>query len=79
VAAVEDGRQAHTGRQGLDHVMVDLIVNDVACCLKVERVNDLVMAVLLVAVKVLCLSAVACSLSASFSPRTVRDAFSLPE
>jgi hypothetical protein len=40
--------------------VVQLVVDNVACCLVVDGIDDLVVAVLLVAAGVFCLSAVAC-------------------
>ena len=61
VAGVEDGGQAHTWLEGLYHDAVHLIVNDVACYSEVDGVDDFVVAVVFVAVKIRCLPAVACN------------------
>jgi hypothetical protein len=59
VARVEDGGEAHAGLQGAHHDAVHLVVGDVAVLAEVDRVDDLIIAVLLVAVEVFCLPAVA--------------------
>lgn len=58
VARVEDARQAHTGLERCHTYRVDLVVDNVACLLEVDRVDDLIVAVVFVAVRVLCLTAV---------------------
>lgn len=58
MARVEDGRQTDTLLERLDHVVVNLIVNDVAVVLKVDRVDNFVVAIVFVAVLVFGLSAV---------------------
>jgi hypothetical protein len=47
VAAAEDGGQTHTGGGRLDDGEMDLVVDDVAVLLEVDRVDDLVGAVFL--------------------------------
>lgn len=71
MAAVEDGRQTDTSLQWLDDVEMDLVVDNVAIRLEVDRVDDLVGAVLFVAVEILGLAAVSCqgqSASPQFLP-----------
>jgi len=65
VAAVEDGGETHACLQRLDDVMVDLIVDDVAGLLEVNRVNDLVVSVFLVAIQILGLTSVSYRVSAA--------------
>ena len=60
MAAVEDGRQTDTGLQWLDDVEMDLVVDNVPIGLEVDRVDDLVGAVLFVAVEIRGLTAVSC-------------------
>lgn len=67
VAAVKEGRETHTGLQRLDHMVVDFVVDDVACPLMVDGVNDLVVAVLLVAARVFGLPAMSCIIPISSS------------
>ena len=59
VARVENSRQPHAGLQRLDDAEVNLVVDDVAGLLEVDGVDDLVVAVVFVAVEVLGLPAVA--------------------
>ena len=59
MARVEDGRQAHARLKRLDNQVVEVVIDDVALALVVDRVDDLVVAVVLVAVQVLGLTAVA--------------------
>lgn len=59
VARVEDGGEAHTGLQGPHHDAVHLVIGDVARLAEVDGVDDLVVAVFLVAVEVFCLPAMA--------------------
>lgn len=59
VTGVEDGCEADAGLEGLDHDAVHFVVGDVAALAKVDGVDDLVVAVGLVAVEVLGLAAVA--------------------
>ena len=61
VTRVENGRQAHAALQGLDHDPVHLVVCDVANVAEVYRVDDLVVAIILIAIEVLCLTTVACT------------------
>lgn len=58
VARVEDGGETHAGLEGAHHDAVHLVVGDVAGLAEVDRVDDLVVAVFLIAVKVFCLPAV---------------------
>lgn len=67
VAAVEDGRQTDTGLQWLDDGEMDVVVDNVAIGLEVDRVDDLIGAVLFVAVEILGLAAVSCQQSGSVS------------
>ncbi|KAK4680595.1 hypothetical protein QC764_0000380 [Podospora pseudoanserina] len=59
VARVENGRQPDTFDQGLHNVEVDLVVHNMAVLLEVDRVNNLIVSILLVAIMVLGLTAVA--------------------
>lgn len=59
VARVEDGRQPDAGLQGSDHDAVHFVVDDVAILPKVNRIYHLVVAVILVSVKILSLTAMA--------------------
>ena len=68
VAAVEDGRQTDTGLQWLDDVEMDLVVDNVPIGLEVDRVDDLIGAVLLVPVEVLGLAAVSCKARSASAP-----------
>jgi hypothetical protein len=58
VARVEDGREAHTGQQRPDDDVVDLVVDNVAVVGVVDRVDDLVVAIILVAVEIFGLASV---------------------
>lgn len=58
MARVEDGREAHTGQQRPDDDVVDLVVDNVAVVGVVDRIDDLIVAVILVAVKILGLASV---------------------
>jgi hypothetical protein len=60
VAAVENGGQTDAGLQWLDDVEMDLVVDNVPIGLEVDRVDDLIGAVLFVAVEILGLTAVSC-------------------
>jgi hypothetical protein len=59
VTRVENGSQTTTGRERADHDLVHLVVDNVTGLLKVDRVDNLVVAVVLIAVQVLGLTAVA--------------------
>lgn len=50
MARVEDGGETDTGLEGLDDVVVDFVVDDVAVGLVVEGVDDFVVAIFFVAV-----------------------------
>lgn len=71
MAAVEDGGEADTRREGLDDYGVDLVVDDVALCLEVDWVDDLVVSVILVAVEVLGLTAMSCADSTLLASNTL--------
>jgi len=58
MARVEDGRQPHSGLQGLHDDMVDLVVDDVAVFFEVDGVDDFVVSILLIAVVILGLTTV---------------------
>lgn len=58
MARVEDGGEANTGLEGLYHDAVHFIVDNVAGHSEVDRVDDLIVAIFLVAVKILGLTAV---------------------
>jgi hypothetical protein len=58
VTRVKDGGKTSTGRQGLDHEGVHVIIDNVTRSLEVDRVDDLVVAVVFVAARVLCLATV---------------------
>lgn len=60
VAGVEDGRETNTGQQGLHNVEVDLVVDNVAVLLMIDRVDDFVVAVILVAIEIFRLTSVTC-------------------
>lgn len=60
VAAVKDGSQSHTGLEGLHDDIVNLIVDDMADGLEVNRVDDLIIAVVLIAVGIFSLPTMAC-------------------
>lgn len=60
MAAVKDGSQSHTGLEGLHDGIVNLIVDDVAGLLEVNRVDDLIIAVVFIAVGVFGLPTMAC-------------------
>jgi len=60
VARVEDGRQTNAGLKRFDNVVMDLVVDNVAVLLEVDRVDDFVVAIFLIAVGILGLPAVAC-------------------
>lgn len=64
VAGIENGRQPDTALQGPNHDSVHLVICDVAGLSEVDRVYDFVVAVGLVAVKILGLSTMACRVSA---------------
>ena len=57
---IENGCETDTGLQRLDHTEVNLVVNNMASLLVVDRVDDFVVSIILVAVKVLGLTAVTC-------------------
>lgn len=61
VTRVENRRQAHTGTQRPNHDPVHLIVDNVACNAEIHRVDYFVIAIVLVTIKIGCLTAVACS------------------
>lgn len=63
MAAVEDGGETDTRLEGLDYYGVDLVVDYVAVRLEVDRVDNLVVSVILVAVEVLGLAAMSCAKS----------------
>lgn len=50
MARVEDSRQSHPGLERAHHNAMHLIINDVARCSEIHRVNDLVVAVVFVTV-----------------------------
>lgn len=60
VAAVEDAGQAHTRLERLHDSKVNLIVDDVAGGLEVNRVDNLIKAVFLITVGIFSLPTVAC-------------------
>ena len=60
MAGVEDRGQAHTGGEGHDEDAVHFVIDDVAGLAKVDWVDDLVVAVIFVAVEVFGLAAVTC-------------------
>ena len=59
VARIENSGKTHTGGEGLDHYTVHFVVGYVAGLTEVDRVYHFIIAIRLVALKVLCLSAVA--------------------
>lgn len=59
VTGIEYGRQPHATSQRLDHDSVHLVIGDMTVLSEVDGVNDLVVAVGLVAVEVFCLSTMA--------------------
>lgn len=61
MTAVKDAREPDAGWKACDANRVDLVVNNVACSLEIDRVDDLVLAVFFVAIKVSRLSAVSCT------------------
>jgi hypothetical protein len=61
VARVKDCSQTDTGLEGLDDVVVDLVIDNVAVLLEIDRVDDFVVTVFLVAVGICGLAAVACT------------------
>jgi hypothetical protein len=65
VAGVEYGRESYTSRQGRNHDSVHLVVRDVPILPKIHGVDDLVVTIRLVSVKVFCLSTVTWNLSVS--------------
>jgi hypothetical protein len=60
VARVEDGCQADTGLKGTNHDAVHLVVGNVARLSEIDRVNDFIVTIVFVAVKILCLSTMTC-------------------
>lgn len=58
VAGVEDGSEAHTWLQWLNHDTVHLVVYDVTCLAEINGVDHLIVAVLFVAVQIFGLSSV---------------------
>lgn len=50
MARIENGSQPHAGNKRLDHDAVHLIVGDVAVLSEIDGINDLVVAVGLIAV-----------------------------
>lgn len=79
VAAVEDGRQTDTGLEWLDDVEMDLVVDNMATLLEVDRVYDLIGTVLLVAVEILGLAAVSCQGQSVSPPSSESRAIDEPE
>lgn len=65
MARVEDGRQPDTGLKRLHNHVMKVVVDDVARVLVIYRVDDLVVAVLLVTIFVLRLSTMTCSVCVS--------------
>jgi hypothetical protein len=59
VAGVEDRSEPHAGFQWLDHDPVHLVVDNMSDIAEIDRVDDLVVPVLLVAIEILGLAAVA--------------------
>jgi len=62
MARIEDGRQPHTRLQWLNHNSVHLVVDNVADLSKINRVDDFIIPVLFIAIKIFCLTSVACVL-----------------
>lgn len=65
MAGIENGRHADAWSERGDADGVDLVVDDVAFGLEVDRVDDLVVPVILVAVEVFGLAAVSCECSSA--------------
>lgn len=59
VARVKNSCQAHTWLQGFDHASVNFVINNMSHLLVINRVNDLVKAIVFVAVEILGLTTVA--------------------
>jgi hypothetical protein len=59
VARVEDGSEAHACLEGPDHDSVHFVVCDMAVLAEIDRIDDFVVAVGLVAVEILCLPSMA--------------------
>lgn len=60
VAGIENGGQSDSGLERRNHDTVHLVINNVASSAEVHWVNYFIVAVVLVTVKVLCLTAVSC-------------------
>ena len=65
VAGIENGSEPYATDKRLDHDAVHLVVGDVAVLTEIDGVNNFVVAVGLIAIEVLCLTAVACGMSAA--------------
>lgn len=56
---IEDGGESHTGLEGCDHDTVHLVVDNVTGRAEIHWIDDLVVAIIFVAVEILGLTAVA--------------------
>lgn len=63
MARVKDGCQTHTGLQRSNHDTMHLIISDVACLPEVDGIDNLVIAIVLIAIKILGLSTMACGVT----------------
>jgi hypothetical protein len=65
MARIEDGSQPHTRLERHDHDSVHLVVDNVTNLSKVDRVDDFIIPILLVTIKVFSLTTVTCVPSAA--------------
>jgi hypothetical protein len=60
VAGIENGGQPDSGLERRNHDTVHLIIHNVTCSAEVDGVDYFIIAIILVTVKILCLTAVSC-------------------
>lgn len=58
MAGVKDGSETDTGEERPDGPGVDVIIHNVAVLLVIDGVDDLIVAIILITVEILCLTTV---------------------
>jgi len=66
MAGIEDGSQPHARLQRLDHNSVHLVVDNVTDLSEIDRVDDFVIPILLIAIEIFSLTSMTCAPSAGF-------------